>query len=292
MAMKTKAHCNVPREPGVGVGPAIRPRGAFTLLEMLIVIAIIGLLAASSVPAIRALTQTNTVAAGHRQVLDDLALARRLAMSGRRVVYMVLVPPTMVDQFRRVGTDNLLTAKERDLTMRQLTNLVSSQYTGYALFTRRTAGDQPGSEHPLYLTAWKHLPDGMIFGTNVFVDLGKDWLAVASNPVVANRPLPYAWFPFPFEDSPEMRLPYIAFDARGRMYYEGGVLPGQPGESIPLMRASLFFPKDTAGRYVLTSRPDLAITEHNETNRMNVRVDWLTGRAKVFKPWEQTAAWK
>ena len=292
MAMNTKANRNAPRGSDVEIGQPARSHQAFTLLEMLIVIAIIGLLAASSVPAIRALTQTNTVAAGHRQILDDLGLARHLAMSGRRVVYLVLVPPTMADQFRRVSTDNLITAKERDLAMRQLTNLVSSQFTGYALFTRRTAGDQPGRERPLYLTAWKQLPDGMIFGTNVFVDLGKNWLTVASTAGIVNRPLPYAWFPFPFENSPDMRLPYVAFDARGRLYYEGGVLPSQPGESIPLMRASVFYQKDTRGQYVLNSRPDLAFTEHNETNRMNVRVDWLTGRAKVFKPWEQTAAWK
>ncbi len=290
--MNSNSQGDTPRGREAEVGPPAQRSQAFTLLEMLIVIAIIGLLAASSVPAIRALTQTNTIAAGHRQILDDLALARHLAMSGRRVVYLVLVPPTMADQFRRVSASTLLTAKERDLAMRQLTNLVSSQYTGYALFTRRSAGDQPGRERPQYLTAWKQLPDGMIFGTNVFSDLGNNWMSVASTAGVVNRPLPYAWFPFPFENSPEMRLPYVAFDARGRMYYEGGVLPGQPGESIPLMRASLFFPKDGLGRYVLNSRPDLAITEHNETNRMNVRVDWLTGRAKVFKPWEQTAAWK
>ncbi|MCX8107857.1 MAG: prepilin-type N-terminal cleavage/methylation domain-containing protein, partial [Verrucomicrobiae bacterium] len=69
-------------------------RSAFTLLELLVVVGIIALLAATSVPAIRSLSKTNVVAAGNRQMLDDLAYARRLALTGRRTVYVVFVPPT------------------------------------------------------------------------------------------------------------------------------------------------------------------------------------------------------
>ncbi|MCZ7639231.1 MAG: prepilin-type N-terminal cleavage/methylation domain-containing protein [Verrucomicrobia bacterium] len=267
---------------------------AFTLLELLVVIAIIGLLAASSMPAIRALTQTNTVAAGHRQFLDDLSLARYQAISGRRTVYVVLVPPTMRAHFQTVQTANsqLYSPQAKTAALRSLTNLVNGQYTAYALFTRRTVGDQPGRERPAYLGEWRQLPDGMIFGTNLFSDLGSGWLTVANHTNVTDRPLPYGWFPFPTAESPEARLPYLAFDSTGRMVYEGGVVPRRPGESIPLLRASVFYPKDNQNRYALNSPPDVVITEQAGTNRMDVRVDWLTGRARVIRPWEQNAAWQ
>lgn len=269
-------------------------RKAFTLLELLVVVAIVGMLAAASLPAIRALNQTNTVAASHRQFLDDLALARHQAISGRRVVYLVLVPPTMRAHFNTVRSadQRVYAPSAKDAALRQLTNLVNGQYTSYALFTRRTVGDQPGRERPRYLGEWRQLPEGMLFGTNLFVDLGAAWFSVASATNVFNRPLPYAWFPFPLADSPEMRLPYIAFDSTGRMFYEGGAVPRVPGESVPLLRGSVFYEKDAEQRYRLNAPPDIVITEQSRTNLMEVRVEWLTGRAKVFRPWEQTAAWQ
>lgn len=286
------AQRRAPRRPNLSSGQA--PARAFTLLEMLVVVAIIGMLAAISVPAIRALTQTNTVAAGHRQLLDDLALARQLAMSGRRVVYLVLAPPTLRSHADTIRNANplLYPPPVKDRALRQLTNLVEGQYTAYALFTRRSVGDQPGRENPTYLSDWKRLPDGLLFETNAFVDLGTQWLAAANRTNASRRPLPYAWFPFPTADSPELRLPYIAFNAQGRLYYEGGAEPVLAGESLPLVRGSVFYPRDNAGRPDLRVPPDVALAERGDTNRMEVRVEWLTGRAHVYRPWEQTTAWR
>ncbi len=281
-----------------GLRDAVRwpppPARAFTLLEMLVVVAIIGMLAAISVPAIRALTQTNTVAAGHRQLLDDLAYARQLALSGRRVVYLVLAPPTL-----RAHADTLRNANPafyppalKDRALRQLTNLVEGQYTAYALFTRRSVGDQPGRDNPTYLTDWKRLPEGLLFAPQAFVDLGDLWLAAAQRTNASHRPLPHTWFPFPTADSPELRLPYVAFDAQGRLYYEGGVEPALAGESLPLVRGSVFYPRDSQDRPDFRAAPDIALAERGDTNRMEVRIEWLTGRAHVYRPWEQTAAWR
>ncbi len=286
------------RRPGFTPRPAGRVRAgsgrAFTLLELLVVVAIIGMLAAISVPAIRALTQTNTLAAGHRQLLDDLALARQLALSGRRVVYLVLAPPGLRAHAETIRNANpvFYPPPVKDRALRQLTNLVEGQYTAYALFTRRSVGDQPGRENPTYLTDWKRLPDGLLFETNAFVDLGAQWLNAANRTNASRRPLPHAWFPFPTADSPELRLPYIAFNAQGRLYYEGGAEPVLAGEALPLIRGSVFYPRDSQDRPDFRAPPDVALAERGDTNRMEVRVEWLTGRARVYRPWEQTTAWR
>ena len=254
--------------------------GAFTLMEVLVVIGIIVVLAVSSVPAIRSLTQANTLASGSRQVLDELNLARRQALSSRRTVYMVFVPPTIGSHVAELQA--MPAGRSRDQALRQFTNLVAGQYRAYALFSKRTVGDQPGRETPRYLDGgWKLLPDGMFFATNKFVDLGSAWtnqLAV----VVTNRVLPYAWFPFPTAESELMRMPYIAFDPSGRLTFEG-----QPSQTIQmdagvtLLRGSVFYAKDNQDRYLLSAGPDVVTTP--PANRTDIVVNWITGRPRVLE---------
>ncbi len=266
--------------------PSARPGRGFTLLELLVVIGIMGLLASMALPSIRSMMQSNTIASGSRQMLDDLAYARQLAISGRRVVYMVFVTPGAVSaqQMNAIKKATAtLTADQIKRQVQQLTNLVNAQFTAYALFTRHTVGDQPGQFSPRYLTEWKQLPDGMFFSTNKFIDLGSDkaWLAVANAQADTNRPLPFALFPFPAATSPALRLPYIAFDPSGQAYYENGIQTIRPGESVALSRGSIFYIRNSLGQYVVGSAPDIVTIS---TNRLNVRVNWLTGRAKLDQP--------
>ncbi len=260
-----------------------RSRAAFTLVELLVVIGIIGILSAAALPSIRSLTQSNTLASGSRQVLDDLAYARQLAITGRRTVYMVFVPPTVLNQVPRIRSLplELLSLRDRENQINLLTNtLRQSQYLGYALFATRTVGDQPGRGSARYLTEWKELPEGMLFTPSKFLDLGEvQWRLKASvstnNPT--DRPLPYSSFPFPAANSPLARLPYVAFDWRGQAYYENGFKPAQAGEAIALARGSILFPV-ASGQYL---PPD--VVETPKDNRLDIRIDWLTGRAKVEK---------
>lgn len=50
---------------------------AFTLLELLVVVAVIGLLAGITAPSIRGMVQGKTLSSGHRQLTDDLNRARQ-----------------------------------------------------------------------------------------------------------------------------------------------------------------------------------------------------------------------
>ena len=68
-------------------------RRAFTVLEMLVVITIIGFLAALALPHLPGMTKANAMTTALQQLLSDTALARQLALSHRTTVYMVFVPP-------------------------------------------------------------------------------------------------------------------------------------------------------------------------------------------------------
>src|SRR5208282_459333 len=65
---------------------------AFTLLELLVVISILGILAALTVPVLKNFGKSDATLGASRQLLDGVARARQLAMSDRTTVYMVFVP--------------------------------------------------------------------------------------------------------------------------------------------------------------------------------------------------------
>ena len=93
-----------------------------------------------------------------------------------------------------------------------------------------------------------------------------------------DRPLPYASFPFPAEPGPPLAMPYIAFDANGRVTYEGRLKPTYRREAVVLARGSIFYLEEDRGSYL----PD--VQENPPGDRTEIRVDWLTGRADVQKP--------
>src|SRR5436190_238051 len=124
----------------------IRARSAFTLLELLVVMGIIALMAGLALPIFHK-RSGNEMAAANRQLLDDLAFARQKAIAERTTVYVLFVP-----------TNFWLTTPAYD-TNKLYTNLIGDQMTGYALFTPRSAGDQPGQPVRRYITGWKSLPD-------------------------------------------------------------------------------------------------------------------------------------
>ena len=131
-------------------------RRAFTLLELLVVISILGLLAALTVPALKNLGKSNIAVSATRQLLDDVGRARQLAISQRTTIYMVFVPTNfwyVANSFPNNWWNNLSLS---DRTM--ATNLVENQLAGYNFLSYGALGDQPGRHQWKYLADWQTLP--------------------------------------------------------------------------------------------------------------------------------------
>jgi prepilin-type N-terminal cleavage/methylation domain-containing protein len=249
-----------------------QPAQAFTLIELLVVIAIIGIMAAIGVPALKGLGGTNDIAAANRQLRDDLSYARLRAVNDRTTVYVVFVSPTLLTEAKSWNNAERL----------QVAKYANLQYTGYALFAERSLGDQPGPGTPHYLTEWKSLPEGTFIPTNKFdnVVLSRD--ARALMPLV-NRPFFYddkLKFPFPTVTGKRVKLPYIAFDYRGRLTKDEDVI-------IPISQGSIVYPQDArepALRDSINPAEVIETPRNNYTNNAVIRIDWVTGRARTIQP--------
>lgn len=265
---------------------------AFTLLELMLVITIMGMLATLMVPAVKGMRKMNDMTVACRQLQDDLGLARQRAISERTTVYVVFVPPSIADA-------NVMAALRADPDRRSIamyTNLAKGQYTSYALYTDRRLGDQPGQRRPRYLTEWKILPEGVFIATNKFMDWSQNARLFSQTPAL-HRPFrihpagsslnPKQFFRFPHENSVYTNaLPYIAFNSRGQIQHPDRYpewVPRDRDEVIPLARGSIFYLKSADGRFLPADVKE--VPPGNSTNTFNrIRINWLTGRARVERP--------
>ena len=266
--MKTRP--NQSHHEGQGSQRAAR---AFTLAEMLVVIVIIAIMAAISLPRLRGLGEGNAMNAAVRQLRDDVSLARQKAISGRTTVAVVFIS-------QNVSTINLSDPAYNAQEVAQIKRLQGGVFTQYALFAFRELGEQPGQSSPRYLTSWKTLPD------KVFIPEGKFTAGTADG----IAPFEEAEFPFPSNRSKLLFLPYIAFDYEGRLIEldNSGTGSGKLHDTkgniiIPLARGSILYTRDAQD--FVTNFDVQEIPPGNSTNTYNhIVIDWLTGRAKVERP--------
>ena len=99
---------------------------------MLVVLTIIGLMAALALPHLPGMQRANSMTTGIQQMMADCALARQLAMSHRTTVYMVFDPPYSMWSGGPGNEPN------------SYSNLLAHQYSAYALVSLRSVGVSRG----------------------------------------------------------------------------------------------------------------------------------------------------
>jgi len=257
------------------------------LIELLVVLAIMGILAALALPSIKGMRQSSGMASASQQLLDDVGLARRLAIQNRTTVLMVFLPPQNAATLAQYPG---LTDEEKNILLR-------GQLTTYALFSTRQVGDQPGQANARYLKPWTALPEGFIIPEWKFTTgAGFD----SSSPVAFADPFLKHQVTVPSLNSANavlVNLPYIAFGPEGHLQkHDGNTFvplnaPPDPRavEVLPLARGSLFLERtaNATGKEIFTwTAPDVVERPAgNSTNNYNlIVIDPLTSRGRLVRP--------
>jgi len=296
--------------PGpIGRTAPLAPRrraAAFTLLELLVVVAVIGLLAGITAPAIRGMVQGKTLASGHRQLTDDLNRARQEALRLRTTVYVVFAPTNVWQSRLPLDTQidsmiagQLAPQRFREQALRSFTNIALGVFHSYALLVEREIGAQPGRNHTRYLgPGWQTLPDGVILSPRLFLPAP---MAATDRRDLVIHELPQRPFRFPLAEFPGDTLPaipmrFVAFGPDGRMAVDEmnqyWTLNGRPELRLPPMseltlavgQGSVFISRDAAGRIDPTVVPDAIETPRDNATNNRVIVSSLTGRSRILKP--------
>ncbi len=223
----------------------------FTLIEMLVVLAIIGIITSISIKPIQTLFKGQGMPVAQRQMRDVFGYARHVAISQRANVYVAFIPTNIVNldtnRFLFNANDYLL-----------LNRAVGNQGSGYALYVKRRVGEQPGRQNPEYLNDWEYLPPNTFIHSNEFTNVknfGNEKLrfpiANSTNnvtPAIMGRP-----------NYNTADVPYVAFDSKGQL------LAGRDAW-IPLTEGSVLRPRTPGGGAFLHALPNALETKRPALN--------------------------
>jgi prepilin-type N-terminal cleavage/methylation domain-containing protein len=268
---------------------------AFTLIELLTVISILGIIAALTVPALKEFGKADASVGATQQLLRDVGRARQLALADRTTVYMVFVPMNFFTNTTWLGQ---LTPAQQSVA----SNLCDYQLTGYTFVAYGALGDQPGNHQWHYLTPWQNLPQGTFIAPWKFN--GAYSPLPTPNPFTFYDPAnsPGTFFniysfnyspiiPFPTEtatNNNNIFLPYIAFNYLGQLVQAFNAFDQDytgSGVDIPLVRGSVMAAINPATKALQFGAPQIIETPAgNGTNiTFNVlHIDPLTGRATML----------
>ncbi len=279
---------------------------AFTLLELLVVVAVIGLLAGITAPSIRGMVQGKTLSSGHRQLTDDLNRARQEALRLRTTVYVVFAPTnvwqtrlSLDTQIDSMIAGQLAPQRFREQALRSFTNIALGVFHSYALLVEREIGAQPGRSHTRYLgPGWQTLPDGVILSPKLFFPAP---VAPTDRRDLVIHELPQRLFRFPLAEFPGDTLPaipmrFVAFGPDGRLALAEmnlhWALNGRPELQLPPLsevalgvgQGSVFISRNASGQIDPSVVPDAIETPRDNATNNRVIVSSLTGRSRIVKP--------
>ena len=255
-----------------------RERRGFTLVEMVVVVAIAIALMAIMLPTLKGLRGSKQSFAATTQFIGDLSTARLMAMNKGSPVYVVFMP----------------LASTNGLTAGQLLSFLSyfedpqggnprlgGQLVSYAFYAEYVLGDSLGSLSRRWLSDWKQLPEGAFFPSEMLDELRE------KNKIYTGVP----WFSVPHlgnndtvDPGFELILPYIGFDKRGSLI---GVEELHPylGAIIRLVEGGVLPPeKDpSTGEYLWDDATGFNADEPLNIERAEnyVLINFQTGRART-----------
>jgi type II secretory pathway pseudopilin PulG len=268
-------------------------------MELLVVIAIIAVVTGIALPSIKAF-KPQPLNAATTQFLNDLAYARRRAIADHTTVYVAFMPPTSALSNLNVNSSYLTPQLQQ--------KLLKSQYIGYAMYEKRTVGDQPGASQPHWITDWRRLPDGTGFPPQMFLGNG-----VGVPPSM--NPVGFSYWSFDYRAGGEIIVnpetnnpayqvktlfPTIAFDYRGslvppwKQWKPTGVPPDPPpavGTYVNYHSGQMFdcvIPITQGNLSVLGTNWTPGTFRENPVGSMtniynHIVIDGTTGRARVDK---------